>query len=371
MITLSKDGHMKISLQTVTGTDLEGKKRTLTRSEPPLLSLFQTFLPQEGKYSNSIELYDALPKYYPSPKKMASLRLDGKFLDTMEREFKHRGRTYKLQIHPARVEQEEGRFIEYYPTEREQLVEEALRKIATDSLSGVFLNNNIGVQFTLNHLMREMSKYGHSITYPALLEALTICNRTNLTVKSADGKAILQAPIFPVVLIKNRKEWINKPQDAYCYVQFNPLVTESIQNLSYRQFDYVTSMRLPHPLTRWIHKRISHHYIQANLLEPYHIKATTIIRDSGLITDEKFSRVLNTISKCFDSLTHPLPNTNKETANITPKNFTILLSYKAEPILDGRRTVDMHYILRPSPFFVEEAKRANARKNCLEQKNQQ
>ncbi|MBW4635829.1 MAG: hypothetical protein KME30_29290 [Iphinoe sp. HA4291-MV1] len=353
---------MKIPTQTITGTDLTGKQRTLDRSEPPLLSLFQTFLPSTEKYSNTIELYDALPKYYPSPKKMASLREQGKFLNTLERNFKHRGKSYRVQIYPARIEVEDGKFIEYYPTEREQLVEEALRKIATDSLSGVFLNEKAGVQFTLNQLMRELKKYDHSISYPALIEALTICNRTNLTVKSGDGATILQSPIFPTVLIKSRKEWLNEPRDAYCYVQFNPLVTVCLENLSYRQFDYNTSMRLSQPLTRWLHKRISHYYIQANLLAPYKIKATTIIRDSGLITDEKFSRALNTISKCLDDLKNPLPQSNDTP---TDSRLTVLLGYNADRISEGRRIVDIQYTLRPSPYFVQEAKLANSRQNKI------
>ena len=51
--------------QHVAGRDIRGKLVTLKRSSPEQLSLFQTFLPDEDKYSNTIELYDAIPKYYP------------------------------------------------------------------------------------------------------------------------------------------------------------------------------------------------------------------------------------------------------------------------------------------------------------------
>jgi len=56
----SKSPDMKATGRNV-GT---GKVVTLTKTHPAQLSLFQTFLPddrQSGEYSNTIELYDAIP----------------------------------------------------------------------------------------------------------------------------------------------------------------------------------------------------------------------------------------------------------------------------------------------------------------------
>src|SRR5204863_6738817 len=44
---------------------------------------------------------------------------------------------------------------EFYPTYREELIEEALRKIACDNLNGIYLDNAAGVQFTLYELKKE------------------------------------------------------------------------------------------------------------------------------------------------------------------------------------------------------------------------
>jgi hypothetical protein len=64
----------------IQGKDLNGKVVSLKASHPHQLSLFQTFLPPEdAKYSNTIELYDAIPKYFPL-KKMDELRVQGKYL---------------------------------------------------------------------------------------------------------------------------------------------------------------------------------------------------------------------------------------------------------------------------------------------------
>ena len=145
--------------QHVEGRDIEGKLVTLRRSSPEQLSLFQTFLPDEDKYSNTIELYDAIPKYYPI-KKMRDKRVNDTFLPHMDREFEHKGNAYKLTISPGRVIYKDGTAREFYPSFREELVEEALRKIACDRLNGVFLNGQAGVQFTLY----ELQYFGHFLS---------------------------------------------------------------------------------------------------------------------------------------------------------------------------------------------------------------
>ena len=86
--------------QRVEGRDIRGKLVTLKRSSPEQLSLFQTFLPDEDKYSNTIELYDAIPKYYPI-KHMRNKRVNDTFLPHLEREFEHKGNAYRL-THLAR-----------------------------------------------------------------------------------------------------------------------------------------------------------------------------------------------------------------------------------------------------------------------------
>jgi hypothetical protein len=45
---------------------------TLTKTQPVQLYMFQTFLPDDDRYSNTIELYDAVPKYFANKTLMAS-----------------------------------------------------------------------------------------------------------------------------------------------------------------------------------------------------------------------------------------------------------------------------------------------------------
>src|SRR5262249_45760912 len=66
------------------------------------MSLFQTFIPRDEKYSNTIELYDAVPKYFPV-KKLSEIRINDIYLPVVTREFHHKGKAYQVEIRPARI----------------------------------------------------------------------------------------------------------------------------------------------------------------------------------------------------------------------------------------------------------------------------
>jgi hypothetical protein len=331
----------------VKGKNVHGKVVVLTRSKPEQLTLFQTFLPEEDeKYSNTIELYDAIPKYFTNARAMAALREVGRYLPILDREFKYRDEVYKVQIHPARIRDKDKREKEFYPSQREELVEEALRKIACDHPNGVYLDDQAGVQFTLYELRQELVARGHAINVPDLIESLKICNLATIGMQTADGTGVMQASIFPVLLIVSKEEWLKQPKQARCYVQFNPLVTASINRLTYRQFDYLTYMSYKHRLSRWLHKRLSHNYTQAGILHPYTIRMSTILRDSGLPEKERGHDNTREIDKTLEEL----------------QDKRVLMTVDKEILRGARRKiVDVKYTLRPDLDFVDEARKANIR----------
>ena len=330
----------------VKGKDVYGKMMTLVRTQPKQLSLFQTFLPEnDDKYSNTINLYDAVPKYFPT-KHMAGRRESGKYLPILEREFEHRGESFKLKIRPARIQYKDGQEREYYPSYREEIIEEALRKIACDRLNGVYLDDRAGVQFTLYALRKELWARGHALNLPDLLEGLKICNLASLSVQKVDGTAIIQAPIFPVLLVASKDDWLQNPKDARCYVQFNPLVTASIDHLTYRQFDYLTYMSYKHRLSRWLHKRLAHNYIQAGLLSPYTIRMSTILRNSGAYQSKRGNNNAREIDNALEEL----------------KTKRVLMKFTKDIVRGPRnRLIDIAYTLQPDMDFINEMKKANAR----------
>jgi hypothetical protein len=338
----------------VKGRTIDNVEISMSETTPNQLSLFQILPPNRKKYSNTIELYDAIPKYFSSPKKMASLRHSNRFLDVLEREFKHKGETYNLEMTPARIKRPEEGQIEYYPTIRENLVEEALRKLATDPQCGRFFDGNMGVRFTLYQLQQELKERGHSIKYPSLIESLTIANRANLSVtKISDGKEpVLSSPIFPVLMLSNRNEWLTNPRSTYCYVQFNVLVTQSISSLTYRQFDYNTYMSFKKSLSRWLHRRMCHNYTQAKITNSYTIKTSTIVRDSGLLSSE--IEIRKQIADIEETL-------------LELKEAGIIHRYNTLKDYNNRKIIDATYELCPTFRFVDDIVEANKYQRMLEE----
>jgi hypothetical protein len=196
--------HVVQRVEKVRGKDLNGKVMVLDKTYPQQLTLFQTFLPEEDpddKYSNTIELYDAIPKYFSNPKAMADMRQLGAYLPTLERVFRHRNETYTVHIRPARLQDRLGKDKEYYPGSREELVEEALRKVACDQMNGVYLDNQAGVQFTLYELKQELKRQGHDIHFYSLIDSLRICSGVLLSVRRDNGNVLVESPIFPTLLL--------------------------------------------------------------------------------------------------------------------------------------------------------------------------
>ncbi|HTD20916.1 MAG TPA: hypothetical protein VK667_15440 [Ktedonobacteraceae bacterium] len=175
---------------------------------------------------------------------------------------------------------------------------------------------------------------------------MKICNLASFSVEKADGTAIIQSPIFPVLLIASKEDWLKNPKQARCYVQFNPLVTASINRLSYRQYDYLTYMAYKHRLSRWLHKRLAHNYVQASMINPYTINLSTILRDSGSYKSPRANNCTREVEAALDEL----------------QSKGVIMSFEAASKRGLRnKIIDVAYTVLPDLSFIAEVKKANAR----------
>lgn len=321
------------------------------KSEPLQLTLFRlTDLKpaDQPRYSNTIELYDFMPKYHWGKVE----RINGEFLRVLKREFECRGNTYKIEVAPAVITDRDGKERYYYPSKREELVEDALRRLATTE-RGIFLDDRAGVTFTLYQLQQELKRNGHSYSIAQIKDALTICNRTNIMVTTKDGTAVLSSSMFETLGLQTREAWKGTGGKTKAYVRFNSLVTEGIKRGAFRQLDYEKSMSYSSVISRQLHKRMSHHYTFASITQPYHILLSTIIRDFGLAE--------------YDRPSHNLRNVKKALEEMKGKN--VLISYKMDKILDQQnrnKLIDAKFTLTPHPNFANESKSANVRAKHIE-----
>jgi hypothetical protein len=318
--------------------------------QPKQLSLWQDFLcnttAEKKELSNTIELWDAIPKYPISPRKQDAIRKDG-FLPIATRIFEFRGQSLEVKIRPARLIVD-GKEIEFYPSGREELVEDALRKIACVRGNGYLDADRSGVSFTLYELRKELKQRGHTLSYYQVVESLEILSGSNVEVGPVNQKSLYKTAPLTSLLAVTKSDLKKDPKSRW-HVDFSSLVTNGIKNVNYRQYNYGLNMGLKTQLCRYLHKKLAHNYIQASMLNPYTISFTSISRDSGLLECVKFHDNRRKLEDAFDELV----------------SSEVLMSWKIDKVHEGKGNsiADITYCLIPSFDFTAEQKRSNKRAN--------
>lgn len=323
------------------------------------LSLFQTFFinaDKQNQASNSIEFWDSMPRYSVSQTAMNKMRDEKGRLDLLEIEFLYKKSKLKITIQPALI-QDEVKGVKttssYYPSANEELVEEALRKIAAIQNMGFHeQSKRSGVVFTLYQLREELRGSGHARSYDEIVKSLNILSSSMIEISSGDtkNKSFARSPYFPVMAGVTRENLTAEP-NARWYVQFHPLVTESLDKLTYRQFNYQQLMSHSTQLARWLHKLIVNKYTFANKMNPFEMRYSTIKRDSAMLSN--YSRERKAIEACDFAMNELIKQ-------------QIASTIKREPVTGNRGKIeDVVYTITPTIEFVREVKASNARQNRL------
>lgn len=303
---------------------------------------------RQDKYSNSIELYDALPKYYWGPRR----EHDDLTNAVLTRECTVRGQKFVIKVKPALIEKEDGSTVLIYPGQREELVEDALRKLAVDG-QGHMIEEKAGVLFTLYELQKELEEMGHGFNLTEIKEAIHVCRGATLECISGDGESMISASFFPMVGLTTKGEFMKKGADARCYVQFNPLVTESIMNLTFRQYSYQLAMDIRSPLARFIYKRMAHYWTQAHQDAPYTPSLVSFLSQSPRELSARMPENVRAMRNALDVL----------------RTHQVISHYDANQVRDSRdrrKVVDVNYVIYPHPDFVKQVRSANQRKRLTE-----
>lgn len=165
------------------------------QDHPQQLTFFEILEAENKKYSNTVEIYDFLPKEYLGK----ATRVAGTYLPRLEREFYCNGVRYEMKLDPARIEDKDGVVREFYPSQREEVVEDCLRKLMVEG-NGVFLDGQASIRFTLYQLQKELSDNGHTYSYTQIKESLEILTKTNIEIASdEDNMRLIFSPMKSVV----------------------------------------------------------------------------------------------------------------------------------------------------------------------------
>jgi hypothetical protein len=277
-------------------------------SDDTQLELFKGWFSSNTTESRTIELLEAVPKYIFDKHAKASSQVT-----VIRRSFTHRNVSYQLRIAPAIIDRN-GKPIAVFPGEREEIIFRATLHLATQQQAalktGMDKNGNlvIGAGFTLKQLEKHLRSINHGFPLAEIDEAIRVCRLASYDIKTTSGKktAIMSAGLFLLYSAVDDEADLTGEQ-SFRYIVFNPLVTKSIVERTFRSINYERLMRISSPLARWLYDRISHNYRQAEKDAPltgkgYHISSETILEESGIAREKRFRDNLKTIRSALEEL---------------------------------------------------------------------
>lgn len=301
------------------------------------LSLFDTNNPRQANYT---ALFDLAPRFMTRPER----KKGSTFLDGVRREFFFMGEKYAVSITPARLDAGTENERDELPGEREQLVEDVIRKIASDAMS-VSDQEEVLTQFSIYGVCAELARHNHTFSNKEVKEALRILHRSVIEITRVPapgerrGKPVVSAAVFPTMALRDDTD-----HKAQTYVTLNPFLACAIKQLSYERVDYEWMMQVKGHLARWLFKRISLMLAAEDTVPEFmEISASDIAENYG----SQWARrrdMLAHITKVVDYLVE----------------MNMISEYNCTDVMAGRTKVDVVYMIRFSSKFIRE--RETARK---------
>lgn len=295
---------------------------------------FVLFEEEDRRKTNMVALYDLAPRF------VFDIRTDvidpsgGK--KVIERIFAFGGKQYKITLKPTRMKGKDGVETDKYLGEREQIVEEVIRKMAA-SRNRLSLNEGkVRFPFTLHEVRHELRRVKHTYDLDEIKEAITILNEVPIRIESIENKRspLLAASAFPAMAMRSRDD-----HETETFVEFNPLVAEAIRTLTYRQVSYELLMEIRDPISRWLYKRL--HMEIAHHGTPVHVlTASEIQRDSGMSVWKTSRNALRRVRKAMEVL----------------QKHGVLETIETEDVMQGLKKEDLVFTVQASESFMEEVK---------------
>ncbi len=326
--------------------NIEPKAPPKAKMESVQYDLFSQFLTNNEKsVSNTIEIWESIPKYFFTQAQIEKLRTESGHADPYKWDYVYEGVCFSNKIQPALVEQKDKTYKAFFPGATEELVEEVLKKILTDQNCGFHdtKNEETWVRFSLSMLYRELKALGRERNRNQIKHALEVMSSSLLTLYK-DGKEIWKGSILQDLITVGREEYI-ADTEALHMARLPLFISHGINTLGYRQFNYSKLMTCDEQLTRWLYKQLINRYRQASMLNDYHFMYSTIAKNSGLLQQATERKNRQKLVSSLEEL----------------KEKRVISSYKEEKKMDGRKVIDVKYTIVPTMEFTSEQKASNKR----------
>ncbi len=311
------------------------------------MELFTDFF-GDGEYSNTADLWDSVPKHCVTARKQSAMRDQNGRLPVFEHTFEHAGVLCRMELLPALIKEEGRGHRDYYPSTDEELIEEVLRKFFADQRFGIHdvFESESWVRFTLSMVRSELKARGKTRSMNEIKRSLDIMTLSNVRLYAAGNPDPLYTGSIFSDVTRVTRQMYEEDGKAMWIARLPALVSKSVNDHTYRQFNYGILMSLRSPFARYLHKRLSRRYTNASMLHPHGLLLSTMQRDSGLLPHEKMHVNVKTVETALDEL----------------KEADVLMSWKKEERRGPRnRLEDVLYTMTGSSTFNTEMKKMNER----------
>ncbi len=326
--------------------------KKLTKKKPPLapkksiqMDLFGRFVTNDGaEVSNTVELWDSIPKYFFTPHQMKKLRTVEGLAKPFEWKFNHVDTECMVVVQPALIKQKDGSYKAFFPSITEELVEEALKKILCDQQYGMHdvEKAETWIRFTLRMIQKELKARDRTRDIAQIKHAIEVMSKCVLTYYQND-KEVWNGAILQDLVTVGREEYL-ADREAQHIARLPLFITRSINRLEYRQFNIDRLMRCDEQVTRWIYRRLINRYKQASYMNNYHFMYSDV-KESALLQQSTERDNRKKVISCLEEA-------------IEEK---VISRYETDERKEGRKIIDVKYNVYPTSEFIAEQKAANKR----------
>ncbi len=338
------------------------KSSVLTKAEhTKQMALFELLDSDDINYANFVDFFDSIPKFADTGNKRYWDYSSVKPSITTEFVYsnpKKQRKTFVVTLKPGRVRiNKDGVEVDVlvYPSiQREEVVYDALRKLASSGYGG-FFEDELGTSFTLSMLQKELKKFSRTYSITELKESLRVLRSAEMHVKAIDGSFEWEPSYLSNMALTNRSEYLSEGGDAKCLVLFDNLVSSSVRKLEFREYNYAIAQETKSAIAKYLTKRMDRRFIHARPDETYDIKMSTVFK------------------AIFKELSPKMSNNTRHmtTALNEMKRKCRIVDYESTPIKDerdSRKIVDYMYTLYPHDHLIKDMKRFHAKSNIMKQK---
>lgn len=306
----------------------------------------------EMDYANAVEFLACLPRFLRRKKNWA--RFTEVETAVLKFETTHDHVNYEIQLSPATIERKnkEGKIEEIFiwPGEREEKVESAIMRIASDGgllqqATRTHQSSNkkpiYGCYFSVHRIQKELEKIGKGAHPDDIKEAIEVMSKSALKIKSLSGNGQdiqeFSSAVFPQKYISGKA---TGHRDDKCYVTFHPLLNAAIEAMSYRPYQFVEVERQK-GLARYIHMRLMMRFSYAADGRTYTLRVRKLLNDYGkLPSSETITRAqLNNCGRDVNSACNKLMSSN------------VLQKFTKKPIRKNGEIIDYEITFFPHSNF--------------------